>query len=312
MEGGNYITDGTNRDRTTDHMLLTTAVAPTGQLFSTMADTSAATAGAARMAATLWSHYPSLRPETIRALLIHAARWTPAMETRFPGNTRDAIQRRLRVYGYGVPDLRRAIYGAENAATLIYEGELQPFHRDGTLKTKDMHLHQIPWPTDVLQQLGKAPTTMRITLSYFIEPSPGRKGWGTKHRFQSHGLRFDVIHPVETVDQFQKRISRAMWDDQHERPDNVQDNRQWTVGSQGRTHGSIHSDCWTGTASDLARCNQVAVFPVTGWWRERPHLNKLNQMALYSLVISIETPDEQVDLYTPILNAASVTTEFVT
>ncbi len=311
MEGGNYITNGTNRDRCADHMLLTTAVKATGQLFATMADTSAATAGAARMAAILWSYYPSFRPETVRAVLIHSARWTRAMESRFPGNTKVAIQERLRCYGYGVPDLRRAIYSAENAATLIYEGEIQPFQRDGTVKTKEMHLHRIPWPTAVLEQLGKATATMRVTLSYFIEPSPGRKGWGSKHRFQSHGLRFDVIHPVETVDQFQKRISRAMWDDQHERPDNVQDNRNWTVGSKGRTHGSIHSDCWTGTASELARCNQVAVYPVTGWWRERPHLNKFDRMARYSLVISIETPDTQVDLYTPIASQTTVPTELV-
>lgn len=312
MEGGNYIANGTSRDRCADHMLLTTAVKPTGQLLSTIADTSAATAGAARLAAILWSHYPSLRPETVRAILIHSARWTPAMVARFPGNTKDVIQKRLRCYGYGVPNLRRAIYSVENAATLIFEGGLQPFHKDGIVKTKEMHLHQIPWPTDVLQLLGEAPVSMHISLSYFIEPGPGRKGWGTKHRFQSHGLRFDVIHPVETVDAFKKRISRAMWDEQEGRPDNVQDDRNWMVGSKGRTHGSIHSDRWTGTASELAQCNRVAVYPVTGWWRERPHLNRWNRMARYSLVISIEAPDVQVDLYTPIVNQTTVSTELVT
>jgi hypothetical protein len=311
MEGGNYISNGTSRDRCSDHVLLTTAVRATGQLLSTMADTSAATAGAARLAAILWSYYPTFRPETVRALLVHSARWTPAMVARFPDNTKEGIQKRLRCYGYGVPNVRRAIYSAESAATLIFEGELQPFHRDGIVKTKEMHLHQIPWPTDVLQQLGEAPVCMRITLSYFIEPGPGRKGWGTKHRFPSHGLRFGVIHPVEKVDDFKKRISRAMWDEQEGRPDNVQDDRPWTVGSKGRTHGSIHSDWWTGTASELAQCNLVAVYPVTGWWRERPHLNRWDRMARYSLVISIETPDVQVNLYTPIANQAQVSTELV-
>ena len=32
--------------------------------------------------------------------------------------------------------------------------------------------------------------------------------------------------------------------------------------------GSIHSDIWEGTAIDLAACGRVAVFPVTGWWKE--------------------------------------------
>lgn len=277
-----------------------------------MGDTSAATASAARLAAIMWSHYPTFRPETVRALLIHSAKWTPAMQARFPANTKADIQRRLRCFGYGVPQIQRALYSAENAATLIYEGELQPFQKVGSvIKTKEMHLHHIPWPTDILQQLGETPVSMHITLSYFIEPGPGRKGWGRKHRFQSHGLRFDAIHPLETEDAFKQRMSRAAWEDQEEGPDNIEDNRNWAIGSRGRTHGSIHSDWWEGTASELAQCNRVAIYPVTGWWRERPHLNKWERMARYSLVISIETPDVEVDLYTPIVNQAMVSTELV-
>ena len=312
MEGGNYIINGRVRDRCDDHVLLTTTVKQTGELFSTMADTSAAAAGAARLAAQLWSHYPSLRPETIRALLVHSARWTPAMESRCPGSNRGEIQRRLRCYGYGVANLHRAVYSAENAATLIYEGELQPFLKDkGTIKTNEWHLHQIPWPTEVLMDLRETMVSMRVTLSYFVEPSPGRKGWGKKHRFQSHGLRFDVVRPVETIDQFKKRISRALWDEDEGRPATVSDDGKWTVGSNGRTRGSIHSDWWNGTASDLAECGWIAVYPVIGWWRERQHLNRLDSTARYSLIISIETPDEHVDLYTPIAIQAAVSTELV-
>jgi hypothetical protein len=77
----------------------------------------------------------------------------------------------------------------------LYEGELQPFERAKTkdghrIKTKEMHVHELPWPKALLQDLGETPVTMRVTLSYFIQPSPGRMGWGQKFRFQSHGLRF--------------------------------------------------------------------------------------------------------------------------
>lgn len=209
-----------------------------------------------------------------------------------------------------MPSAQRALWSAENAATLIFEGELQPFHKVGSeYKTKEMHLHRIPWPTELLEQLGEVPVTMHVTLSYFIEPSPGRCGWGERHRFQSHGLRFDVINPLETEEQFKQRISRAMWADNAERPDTVPEMRNWVVGNKGRTRGSIHSDWWTGTAAELSRCGTLAVFPVTGWWRERHHLMRWDRKARYSLIVSIETPEVDVDLYTPIVNQAMVTTE---
>jgi hypothetical protein len=39
-------------------------------------DTSAATALASRLAALVWAKYPSLQPETVRALIVHSAQWT--------------------------------------------------------------------------------------------------------------------------------------------------------------------------------------------------------------------------------------------
>jgi len=314
MEGGNYVQNTNNRDSCGDLSLLTTIVHPTGRLLTLMRDTSAATAAAARMGAIVWSHYPRLLPETVRGLMVHSARWTTAMMERFPGTGKANVQRRLRCYGYGVPNTQKAIYSAENSATLIFEGALQPFERvkknnQWRVKTKEMHLHQLPWPNDVLEGLGDTPVTMRVTLSYFVQPSPGRKGWGRKFRFQSHGLRFDVKSPLETIEAFKRRISRAVWDEEEGRPNNIAETRNWVVGAKGRTHGSIHSDWWQGTATELAACGHIAVYPVTGWWRERPHLGKLESKARYSLIVNIETPDEEIDLYHAIETFATVTTE---
>ena len=65
---------------------------------------------------------PGLRPETIRALLVHSATWTPKMRERFSGDQKSVIQQCLRCYGYGVPDLQRAVNSAENVVNLIYRG----------------------------------------------------------------------------------------------------------------------------------------------------------------------------------------------
>jgi hypothetical protein len=310
MEGGNYAENGADRACLEDLSLLTTIVHSTGRLLETTSDTSPATAGAARFAAILWSYYPRFWPETVRALMVHSARWTPAMLARFPGEKKSQVQECLRCYGYGVPHLQKALWSAENAVTLIYEGEIQPYQKVGSdIQTNQMHFHELPWPKAVLEGLGETHVSMRVTLSYFIEPSPGRRGWTNKHRYQSHGLRFDVIRPLEGVADFRKRITSTEWEAPKKRPKNVKETRNWVIGDDGRTHGSLHSDWWEGDASMLAQCNRIAVYPVTGWWRERPHLERWGMKARYSLVVSIETPGVDVDLYAPIVNETTIATE---
>ncbi|HUE17730.1 MAG TPA: S8 family peptidase [Planctomycetaceae bacterium] len=299
MEGGNSAIDPSTKhaDHVDDLSLLTTRVSPTGALLTTTGDTSAAAALAARYAAIIWSYYEDLWPESVRGLLVHSARWTEPMLEEFPHNER---HNRLRCYGFGIPDLQGALWSASNSATLIIQGTLRPFDKsEHSVKTKDMHLHRLPWPTAVLQDLSELEVRMRVTLSYFIEPSPGRRGWTRKHRYQSHGLRFDVKRPLETGEAFHKRISKAAWDEDEE-IEHGSDDRNWELGDQLRRKGSLHSDTWSGTAAQLADCGVIAVFPITGWWKERPHLNRWNREARYSLIVTIETPETEVDLYTPI------------
>src|SRR5271157_892368 len=313
MEGGNYAEKGTSRSNLDDLSLVTTILHRSGRLLEATRDTSPATALAARFAATIWSRYPRFRPETVRGLIVHSSSWTNAMVRRYPGEQKSAVQKCLRCYGYGVPDLGKALNSAENSATLIYEGDIQPFCKSGsTCKSHEMHLHELPWPKQVLEDLGPTSVTMRVTLSYFIQPSPNNVGWGVNHRYASHGLRFDVIRPLEGLPAFKQRLSKTEWDAPDLRPQNADETREWVVGSNGRTHGSLHSDWWVGKAIDLSRCNLIAVYPVTGWWKERQHLGRHDRKARYSLVVTIEAPETSVDLYTPISQDVNVQTEIMT
>lgn len=54
-----------------------------GKQLVSFGDTSAAAALAANLAAKVQALYPDYWPETIRALLIHSARWIPAMKAVF-------------------------------------------------------------------------------------------------------------------------------------------------------------------------------------------------------------------------------------
>jgi hypothetical protein len=197
---------------------------------------------------------------------------------------------------------------------LVAEGELQPFRNDnGTIKSNEMHIHSLPWPVEELQRLGAVDATVRITLSYFIEPSPGRRGWTNKFRYQSHGLRFKLRGPLEKEEVFRQRISRAFWDEEDGRPEGLGEPQSWALGRSGLTErGSIHCNWWKTSAAELADCGEVAVFPVGGWWKERKHLEKFNRRTRYALVISIETPDTTAELYTAIANKVAVQTQIST
>jgi hypothetical protein len=315
MEGGNWAVDGSGRiDALDDLSLLTTARPIAGRLLTTFGDTSAAVALASRLGAIVQARYPSFWPETVRGLMVHSAEWTQEMLAEFPDAQR---KDRLRCYGWGVPQLEKAIWSAENAVTLVYEGQLQPYDKtDERIKTKDMHVHTLPWPADVLQQFPAETVRMHVTLSYFIEPSPGRIGWTRKHRYASHGLRFDVKRPTESLDEFRSRLSReAQAEDQENEqeegagPARQAGNQPWALGQNLRVRGSIHSDWWEGSASDLAACGCIGVFPVTGWWRERHHLGRWNRAARYSLIVTLETPRTDIDLYTAIATLVGITPE---
>jgi Subtilase family len=309
LEGGNYARNRGAPMSCDDLSLLTTIMRP-NRLLTTMVDTSPATALAARMAAILWSYHPKLRPETVRALLVHSAEWTPAMRSRFPGDTKSVALECLRCYGYGVPDLQRALHSAKNAVTMIYEGGLTPYRLEKSeVKTNQMNVHSLPWPTEALKDLGEEKVTMRVTLSYFIEPSPGSVCWKVNNRYASHGLRFDVIRPTEGLGGMNRRLSRAFWSSPTTRPANEKETPEWTLGEDNRTLGSIHSDWWTGTAATLARSGSIVVYPVSGWWKERKHLKKYDDIARYSLIVSIKSRKKNLNLYSLVENVGAVKTE---
>lgn len=305
LEGGNMILapDGTHADFANDLQLLTTSYQPQARQFTVTGDTSAATGLAARMAAQLWAVYPRIWPETVRALMIHSAEWTDALRQQFAGDgTRPAMQQLLRCCGFGVPDLQRALWSANNALTLVIEDELQPF--DGN-KTKDMRLHTLPWPKEALNALGETDVELRVTLSYFIEPNPGERGWTRKFSYMSHGLRFDVNTPEESVREFRKRLNAAARQED-EAVGTSSGAAEWELGPTLRKRGSIHSDRWFGSAERLARRNLVGIYPVIGWWRERAHLGRAHRKARYALVVSIRTPPTTVDVYTPVATRVQV------
>jgi hypothetical protein len=220
--------------------------------------------------------------------------------------SKTSYARLLRVCGYGVPNLELALSSAASSLTLISQAELQPYDRhDGRYVTRDMHLYNLPWPSEALLDLGETQVEMRITLSYFIEPGPGEVGWQDRYRYPSHALRFELNGPGESEDDFVRSVNRqARDDDQHPGTEGPGD--KWVIG-KARDVGSIHSDIWEGTSAELALSNRIAIYPTVGWWRERHHLMRWSKRCRYSLIVSIHTPVENIDIYTPVAIQLGIT-----
>lgn len=310
LEGGNWARspNGEDTDCPESLSLLTTHHRPDQRAFAATGDTSAATAQAARIAAKVRAAYPDCWAETIRALVVHSARWTRPMRERLEGTTsKTARGQYLRRYGFGVPDERIALRSAANALTLVAQEEMCPF-ADGRMN--EMHLHRLPWPLDVLRELGDSEAQLRVTLSYFIEPNPGSRGWRRRHQYASHGLRFEVKTPTESIDEFRRRINQIAIDESGEKPSTESDSADWFLGSVLRSKGSLHNDLWIGTAAELADRGYLAVYPVSGWWKERTSTPPAT--CRYALVVSIDVPEVDVDIYTPVAAQIGIPVEILT
>ncbi|MDQ3341057.1 MAG: S8 family peptidase [Myxococcota bacterium] len=311
MEGGNVGINASDQvhDELDDLLQLTTYYKPQDKALVTTWGTSAACSIAARLCARVMAEYPTLWPEAVRGLVVHSSRWTEAMNAHRDegGDNKTERSRLLRRYGYGVPDEAGALRSASDALTLIAQTTIHPF-QEGSFR--DMHVYKLPWPADVLEGLGATEVMMRVTLSYFIEPNPARRGWQARHRYQSHALRFEVKRPLEDIDAFRKRINQLALEEGEARPESVVDD-DWFFGARAREHGSIHSDVWTGTAAALAERGAIGIHPVTGWWKEQKKRDRSGDGVRYALLVSIETPGVDADIWTPVAQQIGVPIEIV-
>jgi len=317
-EGGNLIVtpDGSDITNADCVSLITTADIESGHVFTDHRETSAATALVTRIVAEIWNAYPDLRAETVRALLTHSAQWTPQMlryqdEAEQAGlPPKESKEIMLRMFGYGVPNMQRSIASARNYLTMIIEDEIKPFkfQSGSTIAYDEMKIIELPWPQEELVNLKNANCRLRATLSYFIEPNPGRKGFTDRFRYQSFGLRFKLNNPGEDSDTFLTRINKAERESRGVVSPGNSDTSGWELGDQLRTRGSLHQDTWVGSASELALRNYVGIIPVAGWWRQskrKLYEDKVSQEVPYSLVLSLDV-DGDVDIYTSVAQQVGV------
>lgn len=315
FEGGNKAKDGNGSYECEECSILSLNNKLTDNFFSTMSGTSPATAKASHFAACIKSAYPSLWPETVRALMIHSAEWTDEMKAQFLRDTgrKGDHATILRTCGYGVPNLEQALHSASNSLVLVAENEIQPYQRKvgaDNASTKEMHIYELPWPREELLNLGATDVKLKITLSYFVEPAPLGCGTNNKYRYSSYGLRFDVNRVGESKERMIRKINRIDNELAKENGQEIESRPSdvpWRYGDECNiNNGSIHSNIWEGTAASLADSNYIVVYPVMGWWKDRKQFACYNKKARYSIIVSLSTPETEIDIYTPVANMVKI------
>jgi hypothetical protein len=301
MEGGNLLADGTGRFDPHPLLSVRTTDARDDLALTSTCATSAATAQAARLGALVYAQYPAFWPESIRGLIVHAAEWTAEMRQQITdGAGRTGRLAMLRRYGWGVPSEDAVLNSSLTAVTMITQDRFRAFSGD-EFKVRHFRLHRLPWPVDVLAKFGATPVTMRVTLSYFIEPTASRRGWRRRYAYASHGLRFELKTPTESAEDLVRRVNRdAQTEEDNERAPRSSGSDRWFIGPNQRNTGSLHQDVWEGTAADLAASGILAVHAVGGWWKNSKNKQRIDMPVRYALVVSLKTAEQGIDLYTPI------------
>ena len=206
----------------------------------------------------------------------------------------------LREFGYGVPDLDRALNSSRSDVELITQSVIRPFCKKPNegASFKESHVYRLPWPRATLEELGNQEIELKVTLSYFVEPAPGQLAPIRPDRYRSVGLRFDLKRTGEPFATFLGRRNKLEQDDDADFAEYA--DPRWILDQRVGSVGSVHSNTWIGPAAELLDRDAVVIYPVMGWWRERPALGKLDRDLRYALVLGLRSSDANVDLYSEI------------
>ncbi|MCH4013316.1 MAG: S8 family peptidase [Solobacterium sp.] len=305
--GGNAASDQYGYTNTLNLSILTTS-GDRQYPFTMFNGTSAATAQASNFCARLMGEYPNVWPETIRGLMIQSARWSDEMIRQYCPkgllkSTKGERAELIRACGYGIPDYQRASECMNNSVNMVVQGKLQPFAKNGSrINLNEMHIIILPWPQQILIDNPDTDIEVRITLSYFIEPSPCGIEGVDRYKYESCGLRFDLSKTNESYNEFKKRVN-AKSESEEEQNSLGSTGNNWLIGPTNRNTGSIHSDYLLGSAADYCNSRYVAVYPVGGWWKTRPKQKCYNNKIRYSLIVTLSAPEnETLDLYSSVMN----------
>ncbi|WP_253276365.1 S8 family peptidase [Synechococcus sp. PCC 6312] len=254
--------------------------------------TSFATPKVTHIAAALAANFPEESCLLYKALIVQSA--------RLPEWTKDELDLSpaIRMMGYGLPNLERALGNAPHRVTLITRG-------DTFIQAQQAHIYQVVIPEELQSPAESFDILVEITLSYKAEPRRTRRD---KRKYLSTWLHWECSEKGESPDSFLARVLKKS----EVSDENIEESRQeidsdgegifsWTIGQQknhskrvkdtSRGVGTIQKDWAIVKSFDLRDTFCIAVVAHKGW------NNDLTAQIPYALAVSFEIINSEITIY---------------
>jgi hypothetical protein len=250
--------------------------------------TSFAAPKVAHIAACLAAALPNESCLLYRALIVQSARFPDWVETE-DFNLCNAI----RMLGYGVPSLDRALGGSSNRITLLARG-------DRNISARQAQIYEVSLPQKLRLLGDEIDIRVEITLSYKAQPRRTRR---SRRKYLSTWLDWDCSKKGENSERFLDRVLKEY----DAAPDAEEGNKifQWVLNKRkpwgkaknvSRQEGTLQKDWAIVKSYDLRESFCIAVVGHEGW------NNDPDASVPYALVVSFEAVDTSIPIYTSISN----------
>jgi Subtilase family len=251
--------------------------------------TSYAAPKVAHIAACLAAELPNESCLLYRALIVQSARFPSWVET-----TNFDLYHAIRLLGYGIPNLDRALGNSNNRITLIARGERQ-------IAARQAQIYEVSLPDGLRSQGDDLDIRIEVTLSYKAQPRRTRRA---RRKYLSTWLDWECSDKGEDPERFLERVLKN-YDAPPESQKKGKDIFNWILNKRknwgqtdnvSRQEGTLQKDWAIVKSYDLRDSFCIAVVGHEGW------NNDPNATVPYALVVSFEAVDTNIPIYTSIAN----------
>ena len=290
--GGDLVLDGRRLIRNEPGVaVLTLSKNFSSSLFRAYCGTSFAAPRVANLAARLFTQFPNASSNLIRALIANSAAYPDNVPAAFQGRKPQQKQARLKIYGYGQPNLSKAQFSTENRVVLLEDNLLIPVGK--------FQMYEIPpLPKDYLQTKGTRILSITLAFDPPTLPTRGDSYLGVTMEFHL----FKKISRATIVNAFVNAT----------KSDSPKNFSEISLTELKRKHGSgIYVDLFPGVnlrKKGTLQKGQVNIYPQSTGYNQSPlylvvccnrKWAKPEEIDVqrYALVASISHSNAEVDLY---------------
>jgi hypothetical protein len=266
-----------------------------GSMFRAYCGTSFAAPRVANIAAQLFTQFPNATSNLIRALIINSATLPAEIPHVLQGDGAAQSRERLRIYGYGQPDLFHAMYSAENHVVLLED--------DAQIPVGSFQIFEIPpLPENYLRTEGTRILSISLAFDPPTRPTRGDSYLGVTMEFnlfksidKENIIGVFVKASRETSTEEFTEISLKQLKQQHPGKGITM---ELSPGSRLRNKGCLQRG-QVEISSRARGFDQKPLYLVLScarkWARQGEH-----DVQRYALVVSINHSNPEVDLYNQI------------